>query len=456
MHELGQRISYLEAQLQERDELILRLLARIEDLERNLAEKTVRKDSQNSSQPPSGDMKRPQGSLRKRSGRRSGGQPGHEGHRLEMRSPEELDEHVDLKPAYCEQCGAELAGSSMVSRGRRQQIDLPVIQPIVSEYEVYEGQCACCGHRTCATYPAGFDQPIQYGPRLAAFVGYASVRQYLPFGRLQEMLREVFDLKLSQGTIHNLLERLAKQAEPIYELIREEVEKATTVGSDETSAKVKGTKWWVWVCPASGISLSFITVSQSRGKQTIARYFPEGFLRATLCSDRWAAQLATAAKAYQICLAHLLRDCNYLEALEKTSWVKQIAALIEQAWQLKREQAAYNKNAPEAQEIETQLDQLLNQSLDSAKHPKTCTFQQALKKHRHRLLVFLYDADVPPDNNASERAIRNIRVKLKISGQFKSGQRAFCVLRSLIDTAIKKGNSPYEIMQLLAQAQWAE
>lgn len=454
MADLAQRISDLEARLKERDELILRLVARIEELEQKLAEKTVRKDSQNSSHPPSGDFKRPQGSLRKRSGRQSGGQPGHEGHRLEMRPAEEVDEHVDLRPTYCEQCGEELAVSSMISRGRRQQIDLPAIKPIVSEYEVYEGQCACCGHQTCASYPAGFDQSIQYGPGVAAFVGYASVRQYLPFGRLQEMLRDVFGLKLSQGTIHNLLERLSKQAEPVYELIREEVGKATTVGSDETSAKVNGTKWWVWVWQT--VSLSFIAPSQSRGKQTIARYFPEGFLRATLCSDRWAAQLATAARAYQICLAHLLRDCNYLEALEKTPWVKQMAALIEKAWQLKREQAAYNKNDPEAQEIETQLDQLLKQPLDSEKHPKTCTFQQALRKHRHRLLVFLYDADVPPDNNASERAIRNIRVKLKISGQFKSGQRAFCVLRSLIDTAIKKRNNPYEVMQLLAQAHWAE
>ena len=89
-------------------------------------------------------------------------------------------------------------------------------------------------------------------------------------------------------------------------------------------------------------------------------------------------------------------------------------------------------------------------------NPKTHTFQQSLIKHRDSILTHLYYKDTPPDNNGSERVIRNVKVKQKISGQFKSGQKAFCILRSVVVTCLKNGVDVFFALSSIAKFAPAE
>ena len=73
-----------------------------------------------------------------------------------------------------------------------------------------------------------------------------------------------------------------------------------------------------------------------------------------------------------------------------------------------------------------------------------------MPKNKNHLFTFLYEFNVHPDNNASERAIRNIKVKQKVSGQFKTGQATFCILRSDLDTFIKRDLNILNNLQLIS------
>ena len=137
--------------------------------------------------------------------------------------------------------------------------------------------------------------------------------------------------------------------------------------------------------------------------------------------------------------------------LEKISWAEKLKQLLLKAIELKKECAEYSKDNPLVVEIESDMDLLLSETIEKGKSPKTLNLQKSLTQYRDYIFPFLYHAEVPPDNNGSERAIRNIKVKQKVSGQFKTGQQAFCILRSVIDTCKKNNVDVFDALKLIAQ-----
>lgn len=424
----------------------LALTQRIESLENKvlqlleqLSNAPKGKDSHNSHNPPSQDKYKPKRnrSLRKKSSRKSGGQPGHEGRTLmQTDTPDQIK---DLKSSYCKHCGADLSDLPQQLSSKRQVVDIPPIQPIYTEYRQYEVRCSC-GHCQKAAYPSGVNAPIQYGISVVALVSYFNVYQYVAYKRLRELFTDVFSLPISEGSIENLLNKGAKKATPIYEHILELIKESKYVGSDETGAKVKGEKWWIWVW--QNLKNTFLKASSSRGFDTVKAIFEQGLPHVTIGSDRWAAQLKIESKAKQLCFAHLQRDLNFLEQKEQHPFATNFKTLLKDALVLRHQaverKQAFQADEPEVKNIEKQLNQLLAQTIPKDQYPQTYTFQKSMIKYRNYLFPCLYDLDVPADNNASERAIRNVKVKQKVSGQFKSGQHTFCVLRSVIDTLRKR------------------
>lgn len=420
------------------------LKARIIELEHH-------KNSNNSSIPPSKDenrIKRNQ-SLREKSGKRPGAQPGHEGSMLKMTDqPNKIIKYV---PNYCQCCGADLSELKGELINRRQVIDLPEVLIEYTEHQVYGKKCQC-GHITECKFPEDIKANVQYGHRVESIISYLYARQYIPFLRMKEMFSDVFNLPISEGGIHFLLNRFTNKLKPVYELIRQKIEKAKRVGSDETGANVNGDNAWFWVW--QNIFMTYIKCSLNRGTATIKEVFPDGLLNAILNSDRWASQLQTPVKGNQLCTAHLQRDAQYLVELYDSKWASKIKALLTLAIKLKDrlEPNDYLKEIPERTQIELELDSLLCEEIDT-KHKKAITLQKKLVKQRNSILKFLYYYEVPPDNNGSERAIRNVKVKQKVSGYFKSGNGAqtFAINRSIIDTIIKSGNSVLPSLDCIAR-----
>lgn len=432
---------------------IAQLKSKVELLLRLLADKSIKKDSTNSHNPPSqdkGSVKRNQ-SRRKKSGKKSGGQPGHKGHTLQMRkNPTSV---ILLQSDYCSKCGEDLEGLEQRLISKRQVLELPPIELDCIEYQQMSCNCPRCFHVQKASFPQNVTAPIQYGSGVIGLIVYLNVFQYIPYRRMKNFFEDIFNHSISEGTINNLLVKAGNKTQFVYEEILEEIKRSFYVGGDETGIKVNGKKWWIWVW--QNVKNTYLTASDNRGFQTIQTLLANGLPNAIVGSDRWAAQLKTQSKGKQICIAHLLRDLVYLIELEKTKWAGQFKALLLQALNTREDceikNTPLNANDQKSKNLEEQLDNLLVEYIDKQTCPKSLTFQKSMLKHRFHLFTFLYHLEVPPDNNGSERAIRMAKIKLKISGMFKSGQHVFCTLRSVCDTLRKRNLNMHSYMMQIIQ-----
>lgn len=406
-------------------------------LENNgLKEKLHKKNSKNSSIPPSKDENRPKHnqSLRRTSGRKTGGQKGHPGDTLKMtQTPDEIVKHI---PAYCRKCGKELETKAELNQ-TRQVIDIPPITQITTEHQVYSRSCSC-GHCTLSEFPARVKAPVSYGNNVEVLISYLSVRQYMSINRIQEFLAQIANLKLSQGSICNKIKSYADKCLPVYEQIRQRIEHSKCVGTDETGFVENGKKSWMWTWQTP--ILTYIVASPNRGINTIVDTFEKGFPLATLVHDCWKPHFNIPAKNHQLCLAHLRRELNFFIEQRKECWSYEFETLLRKALRVKRK-ITENPNKEyhwHIQQIKKRADQLLNVQIEGD-HKKLRTFQKRMIKYKNYLFPFLEDIHIPADNNGSERAIRNVKVKQKVSGQFKTKQGAvqFAVIRSVIDTCIK-------------------
>ena len=451
IEEIIRRLKALEKEVVSLEKEVLSLKKENAFLRERLVKYENPKNSRNSSMPPSKDENRPKPnqSLRKSSGKSVGGQKGREGKTLEMTSTP--DKIVELQPDYCNNCGLSLLEVEATKKQSRQIIDIPPIKAVFTEYQTFSKICSC-GCTTVADFPQGVNSPISYGENIEALVAYFHARQYLPFARMKETLNDAFGIPISEGGIHCLLQRFAQKTTPIYQMIKQRVQDSKVIGTDETGIKVNGNKHWFWTWQTP--NLTFIAHSNNRGSETINREFPQGFPQGTLVHDGWKAQLKTVSKHHQSCLAHLQRTLNYLdERYPKNIWVTKFTKLLQDSLKLKNKwDLQSDKQLMERASIVQRLEYLLDNPPDQ-KHKELYTFYKRMRKERQHIFTFLFIADVPPDNNASERAIRNVKVKQKISGQFKVEQAAhnFAKIRSVIDTTIKNGLNVLQALAIVAK-----
>jgi len=448
-------------EVKELHKIISALILEIEDLKREnkelkqrLARYETPKNSNNSSIPPSKDENRPRHkSLREKSGRKPGGQKDRKGNTLKMVDmPDVVEKHV---PEYCNNCGKNISGANAVFAGKRQVIDIPTLKTMTTEHQVFQKVCSC-GHHTTGSYPAVAKAPVNYGTNIESLIGYFHTRQYIPFKRMQELFSDIFNLPISEGGIHYLLAKLVKKAQPAYQVIKEKLIENTRypVGSDETGVKVAGNKHWAWTWQND--QATFISITDNRSGKSISESFKEGFTNTVLVHDCWKSHFNTPALSHQVCMAHLLRELNYLTERYKHKWSKVCKAIFKSAIELKGQMTGvdYYKPMAEKARLEKRLDILLSYHLPTG-YKEMISFQKRLVRYRGYLFTFLYHPKVPPDNNASERAIRNIKVKQKVSGQFKSptGGFAFAVLRSITDTIIKNNQNVFNSLKVIANLQ---
>jgi transposase len=421
----------------------LKQTKKIEILTEALRVARLPKNSSNSSRPPSTDLYKPKRSnvnLREKSGKKTGGQPGHKGCTL-LFCTDEPDEVVTHIPEICSDCGKSLKKIASEVGQIHQVVDISIPPTILINHESMVKQCSC-GKCNSGSFPKGVQGMVNYGPNISALVVNLSVRQYMPFGRIIEHLWDLYKICMSEGTVANILKRFAVDSEDKINEIKAELKKAKVVGADETSATVNGKKWWMHTY--QNTSYTFIGAHSSRGQIAQEAFFPGGFPYCILVHDCLSMQLATPAAAHQICNVHLLRELKAIvEAHPEIEWSKEVIKLIKDALKLHKEGATPNRTT----RINNRLIKMLDQDMSKAPG-KVPALWKRLKKHKDKVFLFLQypDKEVPPQNNGSERAIRNVKVKIKVSGQFKSGDGAqdYATIRSIIDTAIKQSKNVHD------------
>ena len=431
---------------------IAALRAHIAELERQLG-----LNSSNSGKPPSSDgLKKPPrvASLRERSGNKPGGQKGHEGETL--RQVAEPDKIIDHYPQACTECGLTLTPAMATGHSARQVFDLPAPQPpVVTEHRAHDCQCAACGVRTRAAFPAGVNAPVQYGQRITAFVLYLLHYQLLPEDRLAELMRDLFGVKLVAATIARMSRSYAERLADFVEALRKLVAGAPVKHMDETGFRIGGKTQWLHV--ASTAWLTFYRVCAKRGS-LLANVV------GIIVHDHWKPYYTMPGVLHALCNAHHLRELKALVDIEKEDWARKMQRLLRRACHvasLARERGVILKPRM-VERLERRYDAILAEGLSfhQAQPPLAPVTVKGGRQRRgrmprrtgHNLLLrlaarkqdtlrFLNDPAVPFTNNQAERDVRMMKVKQKISGGFRcqDGATDFAVIRSFFSTAKKQG-----------------
>jgi transposase len=444
------------------------LLGVITDLQRQLAEKSPPpKDSSNSSKPSSTDFVPRTRTLRGRSGKKSGGQPGHQEHtRTRTDTPDLIQ---TLRPSSCSSCGSALAESLPGSISQRRQIiDLPPTRALTTEYQALAVTCPDCQVSTAGAFPASVVASVAFGPRLQAVVVHLKEFQHLSYQRLQETLHDLFDCSISQASLVGLVADAAQTCSQAHASLQQEVITSPVIACDETGLRVCGRGQWLWAFRTPLLTL--LVVSASRGADVIASVLGGLETKAAWVSDRWRAQFRDrAAGGHQLCLPHILRELQYCLDLKRSAWAYQVGRGLRKAMALRRridlmvekgqdcwshpEWVAWRVRAVAA--MERQLDEAL---ASPATHGVDRTLKKALCKpaHREALTLFLRRSDVPYDNNGSERDLRPKKVHQKVIGGFRSaaGAERHALVLSIVQTAQKQKKNVLErLTELLGAPQ---
>jgi len=417
------------------------LLKYIKNLQKNIVQEKPKKNSGNSSIAPSTDInKKKNQSLRQKSTKKPGGQLGHKAHTLYQ--SEQPDETVAMPFTleHCKKCDGVLGNTFASLKERRQvlDIDLQDIDSQIKEYQSFSKVCTLCGYENHDnTFPKAVTPYISYGANIQSLVSYFSVSHYLSYARIVQVLKNLFRIELSEGTVDNMLKRSANASKHEIEKIKARLSISGLVGIDETGCKVDTSRHWNWVFQNNEDTL--IIVNKSRGTKVINETFEDGFNNACVVHDNYSSYSTLDAHSEQLCLAHKLRDLNYAIECDDTLLMKDIKHLLKEAMLDHKENLTKEQRVFIKQEYEKSFDYLLNRPviLKSETHKQIKSFTKA----RDKIFTFLLHPNIPPDNNGSERAIRNVKVKLKVSGQFKTIQGAedYATLRSIIDTSRKRG-----------------
>lgn len=306
--------------------LVTGLLARIEALEERTKklENQLKKDSRNSSKPPSGDgFKKRTKSLRKKSERPSGGQPGHAGHTLEWR--ETVDEVVLHEVSECQGCGQSLTSVGAIDHELRQVHELPPLQLQVIEHQAEIKCCPACESLTRGAFPADVNSQVQYGSGVRGLMVYLQDAQLLPSARTRDVLSEVFDCEVSEGTLYNAREKCFEQLESVEAQIKAGVQAASVGHFDETGLRVNGKLWWLHV--ASTELLTYYFVHPKRGREAMDAMGILPHFTGISVHDGWRSYAHYDCR-HSLCNAHHLRELRFIGERYEQAWADEMMTLL--------------------------------------------------------------------------------------------------------------------------------
>ena len=425
--------------------IVHNLLKRVDDLERRL-----QKNSSNSSKPPSSDSlwERPNRAKKKRYNfqRKPGGQKGHKGFKL--KKYKDVDHFKEHRMDRCPRCKSK-SSLEEISFQMKQVLDIPPLKMEVTEHKFYKYKCACCGNICMDKKIKDLRQEVQYGQRLKSLVTYLNVYQLIPYKRLVDLLQSVFKHKISQGTISNFNKEISGHLDCFIQNLKEGfLDKNQLVHCDETGVIVDGQLKWTHVYSDS--KKTYLELHDKRGRSAIDQIGILPKMKGTLIHDRWKPYFYYENVRHGLCNAHLIRDIKASQEADHKPWLGQIKRILLHANKTKSKDK-FKKNSVKFLKLkyerilreQRQYYHKINRQHPNQNYKKSLdhNLYNALWKHRKSVLLFLFEKNVPFDNNQAERDLRMLKVKTKVSNLFKSNYWAQVHLniRSYIST-LQKNN----------------
>jgi transposase len=451
---MEERIAELEALVQQQRERIELLLARNAELEAQVAQ--AQRDSHTSSKPPSSDgLKRKTRSLRKKSEKKVGGQIGHRGETLHLVAVP--DEIVEQRPAVCGHCQTPLTDAPALLRERRQVHEAPAVRLRVTEYQALHVRCPQCQQVSVGVFPAEAPSRAQYGPQLRALAVYLVEEQLVPLGRVQQVLADLFGLRLGRGTLVGWIQRAASLLEPMETQLKAALRQARVLHNDETGVRRGGSLAWAHV--ASTNRLTHYAIHAKRGREATDAIGILPDYTGVSVHDGWTPYQTHTHCRHALCNIHHLRELTFLEEQYQQSWARDLKTLLLEMKQVVEQARASGALAlPHADQraFRARYHALLAAGLAANPPPVRRARQRGRLKQsparnllerlllgHEAVLAFLDDLTIPFDNNQAERDLRTLKVQQKVSGCFRSdaGAAAFARLRGYLSTLRKQGRA---------------
>lgn len=435
-------------QIQKQSKQIEALNIRIRDLERQLGQ-----NSNNSSKPPSSDGYRKPTNLRTPGGKK-GAPKGHEGKTLLF--SELPDEIIVHSPSVCTGCSSPLGDVESLGYERRQVFDLPPPRIWVTEHRVLKKCCPCCNLQQSACFPERVQAPTQYGDGFAAWTCYLHAYQMLPLERIAQLFSDLTGYRPSEATLLSSLQAMSHSLADAEQTIRTQLLQKPVAHADETGCRVEGKTQWMHVM--SDEHWTLLGVHHKRGSQGMDELGAIPAYKGTLVHDCMSAYFKEHYSFdHALCNAHLLRECQGIAENDGHGWATRMKALLQESWKLAQTSRQDNALLPmdTIQAIKERYDDILEEGkLEWAKDivraktgtrgrkikSKAANLGERLQLHKDSILRFLWDPQIPFDNNQAERDLRMVKVKQKVSGAFRteSGAKNFARMRSVISTLLKQ------------------
>jgi len=436
-------------------DIILLLQEQVQELTQRVTqlEDQIAKNSRNSGKPPSSDgLNKPKPkSLRKKTGKKQGGQKGHKGHHLEKA---EKPDHIIPIPVSSCSCCADLTNVPVTNLDCRQVFDMPAPKLEVFEYQSEIKTCPKCGKINKGQFPEGVNSSVQYGSRFRGMLVYMQSQHFMPAGRLSQMVSDFYGTSVSVATILDASSRIYDNLAPFEEEIVDILSNSKVLHVDESGLRTV-TKLY-WLHSASTETLTFYGVHEKRGSLATDHFNILPNFTGRLIHDFWKPYFTYDCN-HGLCNAHHLRELTFLFEQQGQIWAKDMFELLlemnifasEQHKQLTSEQTEpwlkrYRKIISEGWD---------ENPLPKKPPPKKKRGRQAKTKAQNLLtrlgdfedsaLAFLHDINVPFTNNLAEQDIRMIKVRQKISGCFRTvhGAEHFARIRSYLSTVRKQGQN---------------
>ena len=428
-------IAALLARLEARDAVIVKLQARVAELEAKL--NRPGKGPGNSSVPPSHGHKpsAPGGSKPK-------GKPHRGAHRALHPNP---TRKLMVAAVTCG-CGADVSAVAQSAQHTYDCVEIPPIKPDVTQVTLQGGLCPCCGKRFKAVAPAGMQPGSPFGPNLCALIIYLRSVQAIPLNRLRDIVFDMVGLEISEGAIVNILKASQSAFAAQTARFKQDLMAGTVIASDETGMRVGKRNRWLWVFH-HGLTAVFLG-NQSRAKVVVDEFLG-GWRPDYWVSDRYGGQLGWAARDQQYCLAHLIRDVQY--AIDKGDAIlaPKLHRLLADACAIgrRREKLSDATLCAHERKLDNRLDLIM------ALTPTTdagAALHKMFKKIRAHLFVFVTNREISPTNNESERAVRPCTVYRKVTNGFRAEWAAelYADVRTAVETGRRRSVRAIDAIRL--------
>ena len=448
----------------EKEEIIVLLLTIIEQQAKEIAElkRQLNQNSRNSSKPPSSDgySKPSPKSLRKASGKPVGGQKGHDGSGMKLFG--EVSETLIHEPVECKKCPhqTECASSREINE-TRYEIDIQ-INPLTTAHKTVRICCPQTQQLLTGSFPTHVSGTLQYGVNVSALAVALNTVGMVSINRTHEILSGVFGLSISTGTISSMISDCALQVRPAVESIKEAIKSEPLIHADETGVSVD--KKTAWAHVACTDKLTHIEVCENRGQKGMDTIGILMKFMGTVIHDCFSPYFKYALR-HGLCVAHLLRELIGVTENTGQAWAQSMIDLLLEMKKTKEKLIAQGKNCASpyllrkydrAFDLIT-ADALLHNPIPirepgkrgKVKRGKTGALIDRLILHKDKYILWFTDFSVPFDNNQAERDIRMFKVKLKVSGCFRSlsGANDFALIASYVGTARKNGVNAFNAIR---------